>query len=281
MLSTDQLNQIYPLVVTANHDGKFFHNYVVSLLNFQNTALNLGLPLQFLMMQGESLITRARNNCVATFLENKEWTHLFWIDSDIGFSPEAALRLLQADYEIAARVYPLKREEWPAEGLPAGMSQEEFQAKYQRYTVNARPLPGQESMHFTIQEDGFIEMSEAPTGFMLIKREVFEKMMAHYPELRYVPDSIGVSDQGLHYRFFDVMVDPETKRYLSEDYGFCRLWENMGGKIYVDAKSNLSHQGMKMYTGNYANSLLTNFPLAIPSMEGLPISISGLEHLNP
>ena len=150
MLSTDQLNQIYPLVVTANHDGKFFHNYVVSLLNFQNTALNLGLPLQFLMMQGESLITRARNNCVATFLENKEWTHLFWIDSDIGFSPEAALRLLQADYEIAARVYPLKREEWPAEGLPAGMSQEEFQAKYQRYTVNARPLPGQESMHFTI-----------------------------------------------------------------------------------------------------------------------------------
>ena len=77
------------------------------------------------------------------------------------------------------------------------------------------------------------------------------------------------------------MVDPETKRYLSEDYGFCRLWENMGGKIYVDAKSNLSHQGMKMYTGNYANSLLTNFPLAIPSMEGLPISISGLEHLNP
>ena len=135
------------------------------------------------------------------FLENKEWTHLFWIDSDIGFSPEAALRLLQADYEIAAGVYPLKREEWPAEGLPAGMSQEAFQAKYQRYTVNARPLPGQESMHFTIQEDGFIEMSEAPTGFMLIKREVFEKMMAHYPELRYVPDSIGVSDQGLHYRF--------------------------------------------------------------------------------
>ncbi len=84
------------------------------------------------------------------FLENKEWTHLFWIDSDIGFSPEAALRLLQADYEIAAGVYPLKREEWPAEGLPAEMSQEEFQAKYQRYTVNARPLPGQESMHFTI-----------------------------------------------------------------------------------------------------------------------------------
>ena len=67
MLSTDQLNQIYPLIVTPSHDGKFFHNYVVSLLNFQNTALNLGLPLQFLMMQGESLITRARNNCVATF----------------------------------------------------------------------------------------------------------------------------------------------------------------------------------------------------------------------
>ena len=47
-----------------------------------------------MMQRGESLITRARNNCVATFLENKEWTHLFWIDSDIGFSAEAFYRLL-------------------------------------------------------------------------------------------------------------------------------------------------------------------------------------------
>ena len=188
MQSTEQLTTIYPLIVTPSHDGKFFHNYVNSLLNFQNTATHLGMQVQFLLMQGESLITRARNNCVASFLANPEWTHLFWIDSDIGFSPEAALRLLQADYEIAAGVYPLKTEEWPAEGLPKDMSCAELKALYQKYTVNARVPAGQDSFQLDIQEDGFLEMAEAPTGFMVIKRAVFEKMIQHYPELQYVPD---------------------------------------------------------------------------------------------
>ena len=279
MLTLEQLKTIYPLIVTPSHDGKFFFNYVNSLLNFQNTAMQLGMPVQYLLIQGESLITRARNNCVANFLENKDWTHLFWVDSDIGFTPEAALRLLQSDYDIAAGVYPLKREDWPTQGLPQEMTYEQFLANFQRYTVNARKSEGQESLDIVIQEDGFIEMSEAPTGFMVIKRNVFERIMQHYPELQYVPDSVGIEDKGLHYRFFDVMVDPKTKRYLSEDYGFCRLWEGMGEKIYIDALSNLTHQGMKMYSGNFASSLQTNFAQAIPAEKGMKMTIAGLNHL--
>lgn len=281
MLSIEQLTTIYPLIVTPSHDGKYFHNYVNSLLNFQNTALHIGMPTQYLLMQGESLITRARNNCVASFLQNPEWTHLFWIDSDIGFSPEAELRLLQADYEIAAGVYPLKTEEWPADGLPKDMTYAEFKALYQKYTVNARVPAGADFFQLDIQEDGFLEMAEAPTGFMVIKRSVFEKMMQHYPELQYVSDSHGVENKGLHYRFFDVMVDPETNRYLSEDYGFCRLWENMGGKIYIDCQSNLTHQGAKIYSGNFANSLQNNFALAIPAKADIQLKITGLSYLKP
>lgn len=280
MLSNEELKSIYPLIVTPCHDGKFFHNYVTSLLNLQHTALHLGLRLQFLLMQGESLITRARNNCVATFLANPEWTHLFWIDSDIGFEPEAALRLLRADYDIAAGVYPLKREDWPEKGLPENMTYEQFLANFQRYTVNARVENGLDKLDIHIQKDGFIEMSEAPTGFMVIKRAVFEKLMEQYPELKYVPDSFGVEDKGLHYRFFDVMVDPESGRYLSEDYGFCRLWEGLGNKIYIDAMSNLSHQGMKLYQGDFAASLKRNFTLAIPAKVGLPMELHGLQYLD-
>ena len=281
MLSIEQLTTIYPLIVTPSHDGKYFHNYVNSLLNFQNTALHIGMPTQYLLMQGESLITRARNNCVASFLQNAEWTHLFWIDSDIGFSPEAALRLLQADYEIAAGVYPLKTEEWPADGLPKDMTYAEFKALYQKYTVNARVPAGADFFQLDIQEDGFLEMAEAPTGFMVIKRSVFEKMMQHYPELQYVSDSHGVENKGLHYRFFDVMVDPETNRYLSEDYGFCRLWENIGGKIYIGCQSNLAHQGAKIYSGSFANSLENNFALAIPAKADIQLKITGLSYLKP
>lgn len=75
------------------------------------------------MHQGESLVTRARNDCVAKFLAAPEWTHLFRIDADIGFSSEATFRLLRSGYDIAAGVYPLKRENWPLNGVPAATTQ--------------------------------------------------------------------------------------------------------------------------------------------------------------
>ncbi len=279
MLKNENLKNFYPLIVTPSHDGKFFFNYVNSLLNFYQQSIGMEMPVQFYLMQGESLITRARNNCVAQFLANPEWTHLVWIDSDIGFSPDAIFRLLLSDYDVAAGVYPLKTDAWPEDGLAQGMTAQQFSNTYQRYTVNARNLTGDEVLHINIQEDGFIEMSEAPTGLMCIKRNVFERMMEFYPELQYVPDSIGVEDKGFHYRFFDVMVDPETKRYLSEDYFFCRLWENMGEKVYVDALSNLTHQGTKMYSGNFAASLQTNFAQAIAAQKGQKMQLNGLDHL--
>ena len=281
MSDTNDLRQIYPIIMTPSHDGKYFHNYVQSLLNFTIHAERAGMPLQVLLNQGESLITRARNDCVAKFLANPEWTHLFWIDSDIGFSPEAAFRLLRSGYDIAAGVYPLKRENWPLDGVPAGTTQQKFEGTYTRYTVNAKTSDGSNEVRLKIQPDGFMKMDEAPTGFMVIKRQVFERLMASYPELSYVPDSIGVSDMGLHYRFFDVMVDPQTRRYLSEDYGFCRLWSGLGESVYIDANSNLSHQGSKLYQGNFAHSLIHSLPYAVGAPAGAAMILEGQEYLIP
>ena len=135
--------------------------------------------------------------------------------------------------------------------------------------------------HLHIGADGFFEVDEAPTGFMLIKRSVFERLMAAYPERQYVPDSLGVDDRGLHYRFFDVMMDPESRRYLSEDYGFCRLWRSLGGKIHADANSSLSHQGSKLYRGNFAASLSTNLAAAVGAPLGSQMWLHGSEYLQP
>ncbi len=279
MAEAADLKDIYPIVVTPSHDGKFFQNYVLSLLNFTVQAHVRGMSLQVMLHQGESLVTRARNNCVASFLANPEWTHLFWIDSDIGFSADAAFRLLQSGYDIAAGVYPLKRENWPAEGVSAGTTQQQFEAGFTRYTVNTVAPEGTGQLDIVVQPDGFIKLSEAPTGFMVIKRSVFERLINAYPELNYVPDSIGVPDQGLHYRFFDVMVDPKTRRYLSEDYGFCRLWEALGESIYVDANSNLTHQGAKLYRGDFASSLLASLPHAVGAPLGTTMRLKGAEYL--
>jgi len=281
MLETTELQRFFPVVVTPSHDGKFFQNYVVSMMNFAIEAERAGMRLQVLFHQGESLVTRARNNCVAQFLANPQWTHLFWIDADIGFSSQAAFRLLLSDYDIAAGVYPLKRENWPAEGVAAGTTQSQFEATFTRYTVNAEASDASARVELEVQPDGFMKMTEAPTGFMAIKRGVFERLMASYPELNYVPDSIGEVDRGLHYRFFDVMVDPQTRRYLSEDYGFCRLWSGLGESIYIDANSNLTHQGAKLYRGDFANSLLTSLPHAVGGPAGAAMVLAGQEYLKP
>lgn len=279
MAEPTDLKDIYPIVMTPSHDGKFFQNYVLSLLNFVVQSQNAGMRLQVMLHQGESLVTRARNNCVASFLGNPEWTHLFWIDSDIGFSAEAAFRLLRSGYDIAAGVYPLKRENWPEQGVPTGTTKQMFEAGFTRYTVNTTAAEGSSELQLVVQPDGFIKLSEAPTGFMVIKRSVFERLMEAYPQYNYVPDSIGVPDQGLHYRFFDVMVDPKTRRYLSEDYGFCRLWEALGESIYVDANSNLTHQGAKLYGGDFASSLLTSLPHAVGAPLGTTMTLKGAEYL--
>ncbi|MDF7675467.1 hypothetical protein PT286_01775 [Neisseriaceae bacterium ESL0693] len=268
MLPQSALSDMFPVIMTPSHDGKYFHNYVQSLINLTAHAAATGIRVQILMQQGESLITRARNNCVAEFLANPQWTHLFWIDSDIGFSTDAFYRLLLADRDIVAGVYPLKYESWPAEGLPAHMNQQQFNAQYTHYTVNINEADSNNEVHIHVDNDGFIEMEDAPTGFMVIKRAVFEKLMKAFPHLRYKPDSIGVEDQGLHYRFFDCFVDPVSQRYLSEDYAFCRLWNQIGGKIYIDGGSNLSHQGSKTFRGPFTETLLSNLAQAIGAPTG-------------
>jgi hypothetical protein len=122
---------------------------------------------------------------------------------------------------------------------------------------------------------------EAPTGFMLIKRHVFDHLRRVHPELAYKPDMIGSIDPSLYYRFFDVSVDPETGRYLSEDYTFCRRWEAMGGKVYVDANSNLAHQGGKIYRGDVAGSLSRDVRYAVTAPVGMCYVVNGLGFLKP
>jgi hypothetical protein len=282
MLDRSVLKTFRPLIVTPCFGEKLCLNYVLSIINFQREAMAAGLPFDFFFRPGDSLVTRVRNDCVAYFLSNNAFTHLFWIDADIGFSPEAAFRLLLADRDVAAGVYPLKREDWPAEGVPQGTTRRKFEDLYARYTVNTGRL-GETDVDLVIDRDGFMKVREAPTGFMCIKRTVFDELIARYPELKYVPDwpEGSYPEGGVHYRFFDVMVDPESRRYLSEDYGFCRIWEAIGGEIYVDANSNLSHLGERLYRGDFGATLRNASHHAVGAPKGQRIRVSGMENLKP
>jgi hypothetical protein len=102
--------------------------------------------------------------------------------------------------------------------------------------------------------NGFAEVLDGPTGFMLIKRDVFTKMHERYPELECVNDHQN-RDLEKYVAVFDCMIDPESRRYLSEDYAFCRRWQQMGGKIYADVMTVLGHVGNIRFIGNLEERL--------------------------
>ena len=263
MLETHALKDIRPYIATPNYGGVLCTTYVRSLLGLVNLVYSHGFSMQTRFLDGDSLITRARNRMVAEFMADPRWTHLFWIDADIGFEPEAALRLLLSGRDVVAGVYPHKIDAWPARGLdealPAGSTRADFEARYASFPANLLAHGAQ------VDGDGFMEVLDAPSGFMLIARRVFDKMAAALPELRYTPDTAGhplvregQGEQSLlpHYRFFDVLAEPGNGRYLTEDYAFCRRWQSIGGKVHVDARSRLTHQGHKTYTGDFARALV-------------------------
>lgn len=180
------------------------------------------IDFDFETISGESLITRARNELVARFLES-DATDLFWIDADIGFDWVNAVRLVKAPYPVVGGVYRLKGDDAGFAADPADVGE--------------------------IDADGFAPIREVPTGFMRIKREVFETLIEHAGSLDLV---YYLRDGGVRYRFFDTMLCPETDEYLSEDYAFCRRCEAAGIPIYVDTRTQLEHQGIKRYTGDFS-----------------------------
>ncbi|MDA7418744.1 hypothetical protein PGB34_20415 [Xenophilus arseniciresistens] len=256
MLDASALSQIRPFIATPSYSGTLGSHYVRSLMGLVNAAWTHGFAMHTRFLDGDSLIPRARNRLVAEFMADARWTHLFWIDADIGFEPEDALRLLLAGRPVVAGIYPQKTDGWPAQGLaqalPAGSTREDFEARHAVFPINLDPG------HTTgADADGFMPVLDAPTGFMLIERSVFTRLAQAMPELRYTPDHMDDAAQAAlaHYRFFDVWAEPGNGRYLSEDFAFCRRWQSIGGQIHVDTRSRLSHTGSRIYRGDFARRL--------------------------
>ena len=118
------------------------------------------------------------------------------------------------------------------------------------------PVPGTKS--FKVSEP--VEVMEIGTGFMLVKREVFDKYKEEYPHLNYKPDHIGQANfDGSRYihAYFDTVIDSTdsitgggSDRYLSEDYMFCQMWRKIGGEIYLCPWMKTQHIGTYAFTGN-------------------------------
>ena len=239
------------MIATPMYGGMCTGHYVAGLIGTFNILREAGVTSFWAQLMNESLITRARNELAHLFLENPNLTHLMFIDADIHFPQTAVYELLEADKDIVCGIYPKKEIDWTNIGRAANAGKENLKDFGGAFVLNMVSQPDvEEYLH-----EGLMEVRHGGTGFMLIKREVFEKLKEHVPTYRTstVKDSEGNFVKPLTHEFFTTSID-ETGCLLSEDYYFCDLWRKHGGKIYANPFIKLEHVGTYVYTGNLLKS---------------------------
>lgn len=213
------------------------------------------IPYSVTTSANESLVSRARCHMVAYMMANPAATHLMFIDADINFDCVDILHMLQHDKDIIVGAYPKKDLNWNmiknGVKLDNDVTLEQMKGLGANYALNFDWNFNSENKRSLKLEKGLIKLKDAATGFMLIKREVIMKMIESYPELYFNNDlDLSPEFEKWTYLLFDCMHEPETKRYLSEDYAFCRRWQALGGEVWLDPLVSLDHVGHYTFHGN-------------------------------
>lgn len=205
------------------YGGQLTEATFMSFVKWGNVCRQLGIDWTVETMTNESLISRARNTLTAKFLATPESTHLMFIDADIGWEPWHLLVLLNHRKPVIGGLYPMK-------SIPV------------KWCVNG--IPGQDEAG----PDNLIEVTKTGTGFLLMERQVFEKLDAH-PAVKPFTNDIGLDPALNQYMktYFDTAV--REGRYYSEDWTFCENWRDLGGQVFVDKRILLKHVGTYVFDG--------------------------------
>jgi hypothetical protein len=245
-------------VATPAADQKVFANYVAGLCELTREAPKRGIGLDW-YIQGNLGLVQARNMLASMFLRTN-YTHLLFVDNDIGFDAADVFRMMDANLDVVGGIYPMKVVLWDrvAEAARRGVS--DPVALLRSGSSYCGNFEDPNAVKVDITPHGhFAEALEVGTGFMLIKRHVLEDMIAHYgAQIEYRNNFIRDTARLDHwaeagdreYAFFDTWVDRDRMQYLTEDWVFCRRWRGMGGKVYAALDVKLAHSGTHTWFGN-------------------------------
>lgn len=199
------------------------------MLDAQARLREHDIGFAYVTTRNESLVQRARNYCVAQFMKS-DCTHLLFVDADIGFRAAHVLRLLAHDRPLIGGLYRKKT-----------LERRDFVVTW---------LPGETAPRDA--RTGAVQCAAVGTGFMLIRRDVIERMIEAFPGTRYLihPDDVSGAQADHAHALFDCWIDPVTRTYLSEDYAFCARWRAMGGEVWCDPALVLEHHGTACFVAD-------------------------------
>lgn len=244
--------QVSIFLATPCYGGLATIAFMSSVLALQRACIERRIGLQVELGGGDALIPRARGVMAGKFLDQTDHTHLFFVDADIGFKPEQVFRLLDAQRDIVGGVYPAKRIHWDKARKALADGVKDVAAASLGYVV--RFLPNAANT-VTVDDDGFGAVAYVGTGFMMISRKAVQAITDAHPELRARHGDMNGAAAAEATMVFEPMIEKETGEYLSEDYAFCRRWRDLGGEIFADFDSRLTHVGHASYEGSLKDSL--------------------------
>ena len=266
-IEIDELKKRKLFVATPMYGGQCHGMYTRSTNDLSALCMHYGIEVKFYYLFNESLITRARNYCCDEFMRS-DATHMIFIDSDIGFDARDVISMLALmnheedpqKYDILCAPYPKKCIAWEKikAAVDQGKADEDPQAldKYVGdYVFN--PVPGVNK----IKLDEPAEVLEGGTGFMMFTKHGLQKFKDAYWEdsenspggFRYKPDHVRTKEfDGSReiMMYFQALIDPKSRRYLSEDYMFCQWARKIGLKIWLCPWMQLQHVGTHVFGGS-------------------------------
>ena len=257
-------------ILTPCYGGLCYINYVVCLMQTLKVFESYNVKVQVEFCRNDSLVSRARNNLVARAMADPKMTHIFFIDADISWDPIDILKLMVSNKQLIGGIYPLKHYDWDKltknnqstntvkllidkknNSQFKNIISDENMVQYNMVRYNVNHI----SKTLTIEQN-LKKVRHIATGFMMIQRNVIEKMSKAFPSTKYV-DDVGFlksNENEFAYALFDCGV--EEGHYFSEDWLFCHRWSKMGGDIWIDISINLTHTGIEDFQGSYLASII-------------------------
>jgi len=258
-IGIEELRKRKLMVCTPMYGGMCAGTYTKASTDLAIVSAKYGVEVVFFYLFNESLITRARNYCVDEFMRS-DCTHMIFLDSDIGFDYNDVLAMLalmseESEYDIMCAPYPKKVIAWEKikDAVDRGFADDnpnQLENFVGDYVFN----PANGTGSFKINEP--VEVMEGGTGFMMIRKAAFEKFDEAYPQQKYLPDHIRTKNfDGSReiMAYFDTVIDPDSKRYLSEDYMFCQWARKAGIKVWMCPWMKTTHMGSYFFGGSLAH----------------------------
>jgi hypothetical protein len=225
-------------IATPMFGGMCYGTYTDSLANLIHVSLSAKIPITYSFRYNEALITKGRDSLVSEFMKTN-CSHLMFIDADIGFDATDILSMVDADKDVICGMYPRKGIDWEqvAQAVRDSVPAQELHKYSGTFPVNmVNGMNITEAMESSDRQP--IEVRDAGTGFMLIKREVLEALADKVPQYSTIADGLTVPKVK---QYFDTSIDPDDNFLLSEDYHFCKLVRDNGFKVWIAPWVELSH----------------------------------------